>query len=310
MSHRTLVIGGGGFIGSHLVPVLLSSGREVTVLGRSSIPRCALPPEARYVSGDFSCQPLLDELLDGHDEIVHLAYATVPNTSFDNPLADLIENLSPTVRLFSAIAENGRRLVLVSSGGTVYGEARALPISEEHPTEPISPYGVTKLTVEKYAHLFAITRNLKVAVVRPANAYGEGQKPFSGQGFVATAMASIMRGYPVRVFGAHGVVRDYIHVHDIATGILSVLSRGKTGEVYNLGSGIGRSNFEVIGSLCSVMGSCGRTIEIQHEAGRPFDVQANILDCGKLSLATGWQPSVQFEEGLARAHLWLKSHGC
>jgi UDP-glucose 4-epimerase len=129
--------------------------------------------------------------------VIHLAYATVPNTSFDNPLADLLQNLPPTVELFSKVAERSGRLILVSSGGTVYGQAVQLPILENHPTNPISPYGVTKLTLEKYAHLYAVTKSLKVICVRPGNAYGVGQYPYIGQGFVSTAMASI-RGVSVR----------------------------------------------------------------------------------------------------------------
>jgi len=98
----------------------------------------------------------------------------------------LLENLPPTVQLFAEVAASGRKLVFVSSGGTVYGEASKLPIREDHPTKPISPYGVTKLTLESYAHLYAVTHGLKFVCVRPANAFGPGQKPFTGQGFMPT----------------------------------------------------------------------------------------------------------------------------
>ena len=116
----------------------------------------------------------------------------MPNTSFDNPLSDLLQNLPPTVQLFSEAADRGVKLVLVSSGGTVYGEAIKLPICETHPTKPISPYGVTKRTLENYAYLYAATHGLKFVCVRPANAYGVGQRAFVGQGFISTAMAEIV----------------------------------------------------------------------------------------------------------------------
>lgn len=307
VSRATLVIGGGGFIGAHLVPKLLASGRKVTVVGRSAAPHHALPEEAGYVSGDFARLDLMRSLLGRHGEVVHLAYATVPNTSYDNPLADLLENLPPTVQLFSEVAERGSRLALISSGGTVYGEAASLPISELHPTNPISPYGVTKLTLEKYAHLYAVTRKLDVVCVRPANAYGEGQRPFTGQGFVATAMASAMRGEPVRIFGARGAVRDYIHVEDIASGIASVLERGEAGETYNLGTGIGRSNLDVVEAIAPLMAEIGRAVRVVHEPERPFDVRANVLDCTKLNIRTGWKPSVSFGEGLLRTREWQRN---
>jgi UDP-glucose 4-epimerase len=301
-----LVIGGGGFIGSHLVPCLLESGRKVTVLGRNTTPRHELPAAAAYVAGDFGNIDLIRGLLDGHDEVIHLAYATVPNTSFDNPLGDLLENLPSTVQLFAEVAARGRRLVLVSSGGTVYGEGLNLPITEEHPTLPISPYGVTKLTLEKYAYLYSATHGLNVVCVRPSNAFGEGQLPFAGQGFVANAMASAMRGQDIRIFGPHGSVRDYIHAADLAKGIVSTLERGTTGEAYNLGSGVGRSNLDVVEAISPLMKEIGCAVRTVHEPARVFDVHANILDCTRLRQRTGWKPNVSFEEGLLRTRDWLR----
>jgi len=309
LSRATLVIGGGGFIGAHLVPLLLASGRRVTVLGRSDKPRLTLPAGALYIKGDFGDVELLRDLLAAQDEVVHLAYATVPNTSYDNPLDDLFENLPPTVQLFALSAELGLRLVLASSGGTVYGEAMTSPITEDHPTHPISPYGVTKLTLEKYAHLYAVTHGLEMVCVRPANAYGEGQRPFTGQGFIATAMASSMRGEPVHIFGVHGTVRDYIHVHDIAAGILAALEQGESGATYNLGSAIGRSNLDVVKAMEPLLAEIGCRAETTHEPERPFDVRVNVLDSKRLTTRTGWRPSVDFRIGLRRVRDWLMQDG-
>ena len=199
-----LVIGGAGYIGRHLVPDLIATERRVSVLGRKVAPNYELPEGVTYISGDFGQRELLGNLLDSHQEVIHLAYSTVPNTSFENPFADLLQNLPPTVQLFSEVADRGRKLVLISSGGTIYGEAIKLPIREDHSTKPISPYGVTKLTLENYAHLYGVTHGLKFVCIRPANAYGVGQRPFVGQGFIATAMASAMRGQPIKIFGQSG----------------------------------------------------------------------------------------------------------
>lgn len=300
-----LVIGGGGLIGAHLVPKLVQSGRRVTVLGRGAKPMHLLPKGVSYISGDFGNHVLIKSLLDVHNEVIHLAYATVPNTSFDNPLADLLQNLPPTVQLFSEVAARGGRLVLVSSGGTVYGEALSLPISENHPTRPISPYGVTKLTLEKYARLYSVTHGLQVVCVRPANAFGEGQRPFVGQGFIATAMASAMQGKSVTIFGRQGVVRDYLYVGDLAAGVCSLLERGTPGEIYNVGSGAGRSNLEVVEAMAPMMREMGYAIRIEYAPERVFDVQANVLDSSKLRQHTGWELQLGFEEGLLRTRDWL-----
>ena len=305
-SGACLVIGGGGLVGAHLVPKLVASGRRVTVVGRGATPFHLLPEAVTYVSGDFGDHDLIQPLLDAHTEIIHLAYATVPNTSFENPLADLLQNLPSTVQLFSEVAARGGKLVLVSSGGTVYGEALSLPISESHPAQPISPYGVTKLTLEKYAHLYSVTHGLKVITVRPANAYGEGQRPFVGQGFISTAMASAMQGKSVKIFGEQGAVRDYVYVGDLAEGILAVLDRGRAGEIYNLGSGVGRSNRSVLDEMSALMQEIGCAIRIEYAPERVFDVKANVLDCSKLQQHTGWAPQIGFDGGLLRTREWLR----
>ena len=301
----TLVIGGAGYIGIQLVRQLLSTGRRVTVLGRRKIAANEIPQGVDYVAGDFGQLDLISGLLDRHHEVIQLAYATVPNTSFENPLADLLQNLPPTVQLFSEVARRGGKLLLVSSGGTVYGEAINLPISETHPTKPISPYGVTKLTLENYAHLYGVTHGLKFICIRPANAFGEGQRPFVGQGFISTAMASAMRGNPVRIFGQSGTIRDYLYVSDLASGILGALEKGQLSETYNLGSGEGRSNLDVINSISPLMKELKHEIHIEHLPERAFDVKANVLDSTKLYAHTGWKPEVEFEAGLRRTRDWL-----
>lgn len=302
----TLVIGGGGFIGRHLLHLLVETGRQVTVLDRRTHPVQDLPAGVSYLAEDFGDTVAIRHLLDSHQEVIHLAYATVPNTSFEDPLADLQGNLPPTVRLFAELAERGRRLVLVSSGGTVYGEARRLPICEEHPTHPISPYGVTKLTLENYARLYGVTHGLKYVCVRPSNAYGVGQLPFMGQGFIATAIASALKGVPVRIFGRNGTVRDYLHVRDLAMGILAALESGRLSETYNLGSGIGYTNLQVLELLSPMLANFGCRMLIEHFPERLFDVRANLLDSSKLSKDTGWMPKVEFLHGLVEMVDWLR----
>lgn len=305
-SRNTLVIGGGGYIGACIVPQLIATGRQVTVLGRSVKPRYALPNEVRYVGGDFSDLELISLLLDCHSEVIHLAYATVPNTSFLDPLADLMQNLTPAVQLFAQAAARKVKLLLVSSGGTVYGQAAELPIRECHATRPISPYGVSKLTVENFAALSGVTQGLDFICVRPANAYGPGQRPFIGQGFIATAIASIMRRQPVVIFGEHGTVRDYLYVSDLASGVVHALEHGRSAETYNLGSGVGLSNLDVIEACRPILTDHGHEILIENLPERPFDVAANVLDSSKLREHTGWQREVDFSDGLRRTYDWLR----
>ena len=269
------------------------------------MPRYELPSGTEYLAGDFAQHSLICRLLDTHQEVIHLAYATVPNTSFENPLGDLLQNLPPTVQLFSEAADRGTKLVLASSGGTVYGEAAELPISEDHPTKPISPYGVTKLTLENYAYLYAATHGLKFVCVRPANAYGIGQVPFIGQGFIATAMASAIRGIPIKIFGKCGTIRDYLYVSDLASGIVCALVHGRLSETYNLGSGIGLSNLDVIEIFKPLLRKIGGEVQIEHLPERAFDVRANVLNSTKLHIDSGWEPLIGLNEGMAITRDWL-----
>lgn len=298
MNRTSLVIGGGGFIGNSLVKLLANSGRKVIVLGRSSNSKFDGLENVRYVQGSFCSRSLIESLLDESSEVIHMAYATVPNTSFDDPLGDLNQNLPPTLQLFSLAAKKNIKVILLSSGGTVYGQSKNLPLTENHSTHPISPYGVTKLTIENYAHLFSVTHGLKYICLRPSNAYGVGQKPFSGQGFISTAVGSIIKNNPIVVYGEIGTVRDYVYVDDLARGILLALENGNLYETYNIGSGIGFSNIEVIETLNPIMLRRGYSVEILHSAERIFDVRENILDSSKFYNHTGWTPKVNFEKGL------------
>lgn len=299
MTKKTLLIGGAGFIGGHLAPVLYASGRDVTVLGRRPNKSSKWnTKDIAYVQGDFNDMALLERLIPTGGEVVQLAYATVPNTSFDDPLADLNQNLPPTLHLIKLCADKGAKLILISSGGVVYGDSQFLPISEVHPTHPISPYGITKLAIENYAHLFSVTHGLQYLCLRPGNPYGSGQLPFMGQGFIATALALLLQGKSVTVFGTSGTVRDYIAVSDLAAGILAAMNTGLVGETYNIGSGIGFSNLAVLELLAECLKPLGCRLSIDHHPARPFDVRINVLDCSKLHSASGWIPKIALADGL------------
>ncbi len=307
---RCCVIGGAGFIGSHLVSALRDSGRDVLVVGRSDPGLVRLPPGVAYLQGDIKSSPFIANALRGVEELVDLAYSSVPKTSFEDPIRDILDNLPGSVTLFDvASAMKLRKMVFVSSGGTVYGEAQQLPIPETHPTNPISPYGITKLALEKYAQLYQRMRQLPVVCVRPSNPYGERQRPYVGQGFIATAMASMLSGQEIRVFGEQGTVRDYIYVQDVAEALVCALDKGLPGESYNVGSSVGLSNVEVLNEISRVALASGVHSRITHVEPRSFDVAANVLDTEKLRVLSGWQPKTGFAEGIARTWEWYCNSG-
>jgi UDP-glucose 4-epimerase len=296
---RCCLIGGSGFIGSHLAALLAAKGRRLTVVGRSAVPLRKLPPGAQYASGDYADLQFLRKVLAQADEVIDLAYATVPQTSFADPVFDIQANLPPSVSLLRCAGEARlRRIVLISSGGTVYGVAKTLPITEEHPTNPISPYGITKLTIEKYGLMFHRLAELPVIIVRPGNAYGPGQISETGQGFVATSIARVRDRREVTIYGQEGTIRDYVHVTDIARGIVSALEHGQPGCCYNIGTGVGKSNLDVLRTIEPLASTYRRRIELRIEERRGFDVPVNILDSARLREISGWTPQVPFEAGI------------
>ena len=300
------VIGGDGFIGTWLVDRLVEHDRKVTIIDINPQPVRSHPESVRYIAADYGQKDLLAGALDGVDEIVHLAYSTVPKTSFDDPVEDIRNNLPPTVTLLESASSAGiDKFILMSSGGTVYGKVDKVPIAEDHSTNPISPYGITKLATEKYAVMFGELKGLPVICIRPGNAYGPGQKPFVGQGFISTAIASVIEGKQITIFGQTGTVRDYVHVSDIADGIIAILEHGTTNSCYNIGTGTGRTNKDILDAIRPLAESSGFKVEVSTAPARPFDVPVNILDSSKLATETGWKPKVSFEKGIEETWNWF-----
>lgn len=303
------VIGGSGFIGEHLVRILLNQGRTMTVIGRNHLPSRQLPPQARYISGDYGDSNFLHSIFKDIDEVVDLAYASVPKTSFDDPFKDLLNNVPSSVNLFEVASSFPiKKIVIVSSGGTVYGKALDLPIKESHPTNPISPYGITKLTIEKYASMYHVLKGLPVVCLRPGNAFGEGQRPFREQGIVATAMASAMEGREITIFGERGTIRDFVYVKDVAAAVASALDYCRPGEYYNVGTGIGTSISEVLNMITAIIKSEDIKLRVKVLPPREYDVPANVLDSSKFRKLTGWFPKVSLPEGLELTWKHFKEH--
>lgn len=307
---KTLVIGGAGFIGSHLTPHLLESGRIVTIFSRSESIKQKDLENLKIIKGDVIDVLFLNKIIKDYDEVVHLAYSGVPNTSHKTPLGDLTDNLNPVIQLMQLCAERGIKLILISSGGAVYGQSQCAPISESHPLYPISPYGVIKLAMESYARMYRATNNLDYICIRPSNPYGEGQRPYLGQGFIATAIASIFDNKPIQVFGAAGTIRDYIYVDDLCAGIVAAMNYGRSGDTYNIGTGVGRSNLQVLDSLKPLFQSRNIKISIEFLPPRVFDVEKNILDSTALKEISGWMPQTLFEDGIHRMINFLGQSPC
>ena len=289
------IFGGAGFIGRYLVDLLRAQGHETIVIGQQ--PRAE---QKNYFVWSHLSETSLKVILHGVDGVVNLAYASTPKTSYDNPIDDIRENLPFVINFLEFLSQlSTPRVVMVSTGGAIYGNVGEGPISEKVTASPISPYGITKLAMEKYAMMYHAHKGLPVICLRPGNAYGVGQRPYSSQGFIATATHSVMDGKPMKIFGKQGTIRDHIHVRDVARAIYATLRFGRVGEVYNVGTGKGTSTLEIMNTLSGWSQKDGYPEPVVEKLPiRPFDVLSNVLDSSKLSSHTGWSPKVNLAEGL------------
>ncbi len=297
-----LLIGGGGFIGKALSDFLDRKGFDVTAILRGQISNAAndhsLKDKSYY-------NLLLENAKFNKNVVIDLAYTSVPGTSFSDPVKDFSENLYNVI----SHLEFARQLpnvtyVYISSGGTVYGNsAVTLPIKESSANNPLSPYGITKLACEKYVLMYKEVYGMDVRIVRPSNVYGNGQLPFRGQGFIATAIAKILGGETIQIFGDGGAIRDYLHVDDFSSAVMDVITYGSNGEVYNVGSGIGLSINEVLSEIGNHI--TGYPVNVDFLPLRPFDVAYNVLDNKKISEINSWQPSIAFPQGLSSTIAWI-----
>ena len=274
-----LVTGGAGFIGSHLVRHLLAKGEKVTALDNLSTGLAEnLPPEAEFIEMDILDERLKKVVAAGaFDAIVHLAAQTMVDISVKDPLFDARENLLGTVHVLEAArAANVKRIVFASTAAA-YGDVKEddLPVREAQPTEPMSFYGLSKLSVEKYLAMYHQLYGLEYVVLRFANVYGERQ----GDG------------------GEGGVIS--IFAKAIAEGILAALRTEEVNAAYNLSTQTETSLRELVSLLAEI---CGREIVPKYGAEREGDIYKSMLSNSRARRGLGWQPEISLADGLRRTY--------
>lgn len=296
---RILVTGGAGFIGSHIVDGYVEAGHEVVVVDNLSTGRRSnVHPDARLYEVDIHAREFERILRDVRPEVInhHAAQASVKVGQAD-PVHDLDINGGGTARIAAlAVALGVRKLIYASSGGTVYGEPRSLPVTEDHPIEPRSNYGVSKYVGELYVQLAARTAGLEYTIFRYGNAYGPRQDPHGEAGVVAIFTGLMLAGQPCTIDGDGEQRKDYLYVGDIVRANLLALEAGPA-LVANIGTGIGTSVNEIYRALSE---ATGNTIPPRHGPPRPGDVRNFWLDCTRARTELGWEPSVTFDEGIRR----------
>lgn len=302
---RCLVLGASGFIGTHLVKTLSDSGHQIVAYSRhfSDTNLYLEDTNIEWVTGDFGNEPRWDELLSGIQVCYHLISTTVPKSSNDDPIADVTGNIIGTLNFLEAAKKRNVRIVFASSGGTIYGRINTDLIDENHATDPICSYGITKLAIEKYLLLYRELHGVRSVVLRIANPYGEGQQPDAIQGAVAVFMGRVLRGHTIDIWGDGSVIRDYIYVQDVVRAMITASEYGGRVNVFNIGSGAGISLLDLLSMIEQVTAKKG---DIIFHPSRSFDVPSNVLNITKAQKEMRWNPEVPMIEGLEKTATWMQ----
>jgi len=292
---RIVVVGGNGFIGSHFVAASVAAGHDVIVSGHNPTPRFAHGAQFEFISGGLAALADRLDVLERADAVCHFASSSIPSSSNADPVGDIESNLVGTVKLMDAMRRAGtKRLVYLSSGGAIYGHPISTPISEDHPTNPMSSYGIVKLSVEKYIALFAGQHGLRPTIIRPANPYGPGQGTIGQLGAVTTFLNLALTEKKAIIWGDGSAVRDFIYISDLVDMVLRALERDVTG-VFNAGSGAGTSLSELMALVEAIT---GKALKREYLQARPFDPPAVVLDISRACKALDWTPRVDLETGI------------
>jgi UDP-glucose 4-epimerase len=308
---RTLLIGGGGFIGQHLARACHDANMFVRIADTVPPSDVLNSPNIEYIQGDYRDPEYLYRIIDKIDYIIHLVHDKILLDVDCRMSLELERNIHPAIQLMDICSKvKISKLLFVSSGGTIYGHSfESVPILEDAPTRPISVYGTSKLMIENIGFLYKAQKNLPFIVARPGNAYGQGQIPFKGQGFISTAFASAKMGKTLSIYGDGTVIRDYIHVSDIAKALVALLQSGRVGEVYNIGTSSGTSLLDLIDNYIQpIISEDGIKLKCRYESARCADVQYNVLSNKKLLYDTGFNPLIELNNGIRDTWKWIKNN--
>ncbi len=306
---KVLVTGGAGFIGSHVVDSYLAAGLEVVIVDNLSTGRRSnLNPAAVFYEIDIRSKGLIGVLEKERPQVVnhHAAQMSVRNSVVE-PLYDADVNILGSLNLMEGCRRFGvERIVYVSSGGAVYGEPVYLPCDENHPVDPVCPYGVSKHAVEHYLFLYREIYGLDYRVLRYPNVYGPRQDPNGEAGVVAIFTGQMLAGERVVINGDGEQQRDFVYVGDCARANLMALEPGLEGGIFNLGSGRGTSVNEIYAALREIT---GYTRAASHGPAKLGETSRIYLSAEKARKQLGWSPHVELERGLRETVAYFRNQG-
>ncbi len=307
MTQQTICItGGAGFIGSHLADAFLDAGHRVLIVDDMSGGRPEnIPAGAELHQLDIRSQEAAELVAtSGVDVLVHHAAQMDVRRSVENPVFDADVNVVGSLNLFEAARRGGVRQVLfASTGGAIYGEQDRFPADEDHPQRPVSPYGVSKLAVERYLFYYHTSYGLDVACMRYANVYGERQNPHGEAGVVAIFLDRLLAGEVPTINGDGQQTRDYVHVSDVVRANLAAVGQ-KGFRTYNVGTGTETSVVELYHGLQRAL---SLDVEPRFGPGKPGEQSRSSIDPARLHTDLGVPSPIALDEGFQRTAAWFQA---
>ena len=297
---KVLVTGGAGFIGSHVADACLAAGHDVFIVDNLCTGRREnLPAAARFYEADLCDAQTLDRIFAAElpEAICHLAARANVRESMVKPVLYAETNVIGSLTLLEMARKYGtKKVVYASTGGAAYGEPEYLPVDEEHPINPLDPYGASKHHVEHYMRIYGLQFGVDYTVLRFPNVYGPRQDPYGEAGVVAIFANQMLKGQTPTIFGSGLQERDFVYVADVARANVLALTAG-SGEILNLGSGLGTSINTIFQQLLTITGCDCAEIHGPAKQGEVFKI---YLAAERARASLGWQPEIPLEEGLAR----------
>jgi UDP-glucose 4-epimerase len=299
---RAVVTGGAGFIGSNVVDALLERGNDVHVLDDLSRgKRENVADGAQLHEGDIRRDAASVFAEVRPDVCFHLAAQIDVRVSVERPELDADVNVVGTLQVLEAAREHGTTLVFSSTGGAIYGECDG-PAPEDHPRQPLAPYGVSKLAAEEYIAAYNRLYGSTHVSLRYGNVYGPRQDPHGEAGVVAIFMNALRDGKTPRIYGDGSQTRDYVFVGDVVAATLA--AAGHPGGVFNVGTGAETS---VLDLYERIQRAAGIQRPAEHADPRPGELQRSVLDPSLAGRELGWKPERSLDEGLAATWAWISS---
>lgn len=310
---KILVTGGAGFIGSHIVDKLTEDINDVIIIDNLSTGKKEnLNPKAKFYQADIKNFDEIEKVFEQEkpEYICHQAAHASVSESVKDPIYDAENNILGSINIIRlAVKYNIKKIVFASTGGAIYGDADILPTPETYDAKPVSPYGITKLAVEKYLYCYNFLNKLNYTILRYANVYGPKQDPFGEAGVVAIFCQKINNNEQPIINGDGKCTRDYVFVKDVASANLLALKSlpadrhgEKSQNIYNVGTGIQTDVNSIFQNLVKIS---GKNMQEKHGPARLGDQRTSAIDNSKIKQELNWEPSVKLEDGLKETYQWF-----